>query len=137
MAASSFCRELSKKHKVEIDFSHDGISRSVPQDVSLCVYRVLQEALQNGVKHSGVRHFDVKLHGTSAEIQLTVSDSGIGFDPQQTLNPRGLGLVSMRERVRLLHGKITVQSKPRDGTTIHVSVPFTPAIADQKTACSA
>lgn len=136
-AAGSFCRELSKKHKVEIDFSHDGISRSVPQEVSLCVYRVLQEALQNGVKHSGVRHFDVKLHGTSGEIQLTVSDSGIGFDPQETMNPRGLGLVSMRERVRLLNGKITVQSKPRDGTTIHVSVPFTPAIADQKTACSA
>jgi len=137
MAASSFCRELSKQHKVEIDFSHDGVSRSVPQEVSLCVYRVLQEALQNGVKHSGVRHFDVKLHGTSEEIQLTVSDSGIGFDPQETINPRGLGLISMRERVRLLNGKITVQSKPRDGTTIHVSVPFTPAIRRRKTACSA
>lgn len=118
---------------VEIAFTHEGILRSVPQEVSLCVYRVLQEALQNAVKHSGVGRFNVKLHGTSGEIQLTVSDSGTGFDPHDSISPRGLGLVSMCERVRLVNGTITIQSKPKEGTIIHISVPTAPQPSDQRT----
>jgi PAS domain S-box-containing protein len=124
VAATSFCKEISEQHKVKINFNHDGISRNLPQEVSLCVYRVLQEALQNAVKHSGVRHFEVKLRGTPKEIQLTVSDSGTGFDPHDSSRSHGLGLVSMRERVRLLSGSITIQSKPEGGTTINVGVPI-------------
>jgi anti-sigma regulatory factor (Ser/Thr protein kinase) len=81
-AAKSFCKELSEQQKVEIDFSHTAIPRSVPKEISLCLFRVLQETLQNAVKHSGVRHFKVELCGTEGEIQLTVSDLGVGFDPQ-------------------------------------------------------
>ena len=102
VAANSFCREFSEQQNVEIDFTHKNMPSRVPQDISLCLFRILQEALQNAVKYSGVRHFTVKLKGNSAEIQLTVSDHGIGFDQHHAFSGRGLGLISMRERVQLV-----------------------------------
>ena len=123
-AAKSFCNELSEQQKVEIDLSHTAIPRSVPKEISLCLFRVLQETLQNGVKHSGVRHFKVELHGTGGEIQLTVSDLGMGFDPQDAIHRRGLGLISMRERIQLVSGEISIKSQPGGGTTIHARVPL-------------
>ena len=123
-AAKSFCKELSEQQKVEIDFSHTAIPRSVPKEISLCLFRVLQETLQNAVKHSGVRHFKVELRGTEGEIQLTVSDLGVGFDPQDAIHRRGLGLISMRERMQLVSGEISIKSQPGGGTTIHARVPF-------------
>ncbi len=123
-AAKSFCKELSEQQKVEIDFSDTAIPRSVPKEISLCLFRVLQETLQNAVKHSGMRHFKVELRGTEREIQLTVSDLGVGFDPQDAIHRRGLGLISMRERMQLVGGEISIQSQPGGGTTIHARVPF-------------
>ena len=111
-AAKSFCKELSEQQKVEIDFSHTAIPRSVPKEISLCLFRVLQETLQNAVKHSGMRHFKVELSGTEGEIQLTVSDLGVGFDPQDAMHRRGLGLISMRERIQLVSGEISIKSQP-------------------------
>ena len=87
------------------------------------MFRVLQEALQNAVKHSGERHFSVELQGTSGEIQLRVSDSGVGFDQQDAINRRGIGLISMRERLRLVCGEFSIESKPGCGTTIRARVP--------------
>ena len=123
-AAKSFCKELSEQQKVEIDFSHTAIPRSVPKEISLCLFRVLQETLQNAVKHSGVRHFKVELCGTEGEIQLTVSDLGVGFDPQDAMHRRGLGLISMRERMQLVSGEISIKSQPGSGTTIHARAPL-------------
>jgi PAS domain S-box-containing protein len=123
-AASSFCKELSEQKKVEIDFSHAGVPRSLPKEISLCLFRVLQEALQNAVKHSGVRHFKVELRGNSREIQLSINDLGLGFDPQGAINRRGLGLISMRERLQLVGGAISIKSHPGSGTTIQARVPF-------------
>jgi PAS domain S-box-containing protein len=123
-AAKSFCNELSEQHKVEIDFSHTAIPRSVPKEISLCLFRVLQETLQNAVKHSGVRSFRVELHSIEREIQLTVSDLGMGFDPQGAIHRRGLGLISMRERIQLVSGEISIKSRPGGGTTIHARVPL-------------
>jgi PAS domain S-box-containing protein len=123
-AASSFCRDLSEQQNVEIEFNHAGIPRSLPKEVSLCLFRVLQEALQNGVKHSGERHFRVELRGTSREIQLTVSDLGVGFDQQVAIDRRGIGLVSMRERLNLVGGEFSINSKPGGGTTIRARVPL-------------
>ena len=123
-AAKSFCRELSEQHQVEIDFRDMAMPRSVPKEISLCLFRVLQEALQNAMKYSGVRHIKVELRGTEGEIQLTVSDLGIGFDPQDAIHRRGLGLISMRERMQLVSGEISIQSQPGSGTTIHARVPF-------------
>jgi len=123
-AASSFCKELSEQQKVEIDFSHAGIPRSLPKEISLCFFRVLQEALQNAVKHSRERHFKVELHRTSGEIELTVSDQGVGFDQKDSMDRRGLGLISMRERLQLVGGQFSIESKPGCGTTIRARVPF-------------
>jgi len=123
-AANSFCRELSEQQKVEIDFKHAGIPGSLPKEISLCLFRVLQESLQNAAKHSGVRHFNVDLYGTSEEIQLTVTDLGVGFDPQDAVNRRGLGLISMRERLQLVSGELSIKSQPGRGTTLVARVPF-------------
>jgi PAS domain S-box-containing protein len=123
-ATKSFCEESSQQQNVEIRFSHDNISLETPYEVSLCLFRVLQEALHNAVKHSGVRQFDVRLYRTADEIGLSVSDSGIGFDPQAATSQRGLGLVSMRERLRLVGGTISIESEPHVGTTIHARVPL-------------
>ncbi len=123
-AAKSFCQELSEQQKIEIDFSHTAIPRSVPQEISLCLFRVLQETLQNAVKHSGVRYFKVELCGTEGEIQLTVNDLGVGFDPQDAIHRRGLGLISMRERIHLVSGEISIKSQPGGGTTIYARVPL-------------
>jgi PAS domain S-box-containing protein len=123
-AARGFCRELSEQQKVEIDFSHTDIPDGVPKEISLCLFRVLQEALQNAVKHSGVRQFAVELNGIEQEIQLTVSDQGVGFDPRDAIESHGLGLISMRERLHLAGGRISIESQPGSGATIHARVPF-------------
>jgi len=123
-AASSFCKELSEQSKVEIQFSSARIPRTLSQEISLCLFRVLQEALQNAVKHSGVRSFRVDLQGTGESIELTVSDIGQGFEEQEAITRHGLGLISMRERLQLVHGELLVKSKPGAGTTIRARVPL-------------
>jgi|tagenome__1003787_1003787.scaffolds.fasta_scaffold20973150_1 signal transduction histidine kinase len=123
-AASSYCRELSEHLKVEIDFSHSEIPDDVPNEISLCIFRVLQEALQNAVKHSGVRHFKVELQGTSREIQLRVRDLGCGFDFNDRISGQGMGLISMRERLQFFNGVLSITSKPNVGTTIYAQVPI-------------
>lgn len=123
-AARGFCRELSDQQKVEIDFHHMGVPNELPKEVSLCLFRVLQEALQNAVKHSGVRHFRVELLGDPGEIQLTVSDLGGGFEEQEAINRRGLGLISMRERLQFVNGEFAIKSHVGQGTTITARVPL-------------
>jgi len=125
-AAKSFCRELSEQHKVQIDFSHSDIPHNLRKEIALCLFRVLQEALQNAVKHSGVRHFKVELQRTPKEIQLSVSDAGTGFDWQEAINRRGLGLISMRERLQFVSGNLSIASEPGHGTTICARVPVGP-----------
>ena len=123
-AARGLCQELSAQQRVEIDFKHANIPPNLSKEVSLCLFRVLQEALQNAVKHSGVRHFAAELRGTSDEIYLTVSDCGTGFDKDQALARQGLGLISMRERVQMINGDFEIESEPGQGTTIHVRAPL-------------
>jgi PAS domain S-box-containing protein len=122
-AAKSFCRELSEQRNVRIEFKHSDLPAAVPKEVSLCLFRILQEALQNAVRHSGAQHFAVEIHGSQDDICLSVSDSGIGFDWQQEINRRGLGLISMRERLRLVSGELSIQSEPGRGTTVLARVP--------------
>jgi len=122
--ATSFCREFAAQHKVEIDFSHKDVPGRLPKEISLSLYRVLQEALQNAVKHSGVRHFTVELHGGPGEIQMKVADRGLGFVPKDFVNSPGLGLISMRERLQMVNGDLSIRSEPGSGTTIIACVPF-------------
>jgi len=123
-AAKSFCKEFSEQHKVEIDFTQTDFPPAVPEEISLCLFRIMQEALQNAVKHSGVQHFQVELRGASDEIHLTVRDAGVGFDREATKNNQGLGLISMQERVNLLKGTFSIESRPERGTTIHARLPL-------------
>jgi len=123
-AAKSFCKELSEKQKVVIDFSHEGVPRTLSSEVSLCLFRVLQEALQNAVKYSGVTHFRVELRGKSGEIQLTVSDGGVGFAQEEAVNRQCLGLISMRERLQLVKGEFFIDSSPGHGTRVRACIPL-------------
>jgi PAS domain S-box-containing protein len=125
-AASSFCRELSDRHGVEIDFHSKGVPKELRQEIALCLFRVLQESLQNAIKHSGSQRFEVCLRGASNEIELTVLDSGIGFNPEEAIIGRGLGLTSMRERLKLVNGKLSIDSRAQLGTTIRATVPLSP-----------
>ncbi len=128
-AANSFCRELSEKNHVSINFSHAGIPRTIPNEVSLCLFRVMQEALQNAVKHSGVKEFTVDLHRASDAIELTVTDNGRGFEEQDAFTGEGIGLISMRERLQLVHGELSIRSHRKVGTTIHARVPLEASVA--------
>jgi len=123
-ASASFCEELSERQSVKIDFQSKDIPKKLPEEIAVCLFRVLQEAVQNAIKHSGVRHFEVSLKATPNEIQLSVNDSGVGFDAERAIQGRGLGLTSMRERLKLVDGQLFIDSKPQGGTTIHVSVPL-------------
>jgi len=123
-AMKSFCQEFAQQQKVEIDFRASDLPNSLSPDISLGLFRVLQEALHNSLKHSGVRQFEVRLWGTSDETNLTVKDSGVGFDREVAMTSRGLGLTSMGERLKLLNGTLSIESQPHRGTTIHARVPL-------------
>jgi signal transduction histidine kinase len=109
---------------VEIDFKTHDLPIPLSPDISLCFFRILQQALHNAAKHSGVRHFEVRLWGTPEEIHLTVSDHGAGFDIEAAKASPGLGLISMQERLKLLKGTLSIESQLQRGTTIHGRVPF-------------
>ena len=128
-AMSAFCSESSVRQNVEVDFSHQGVPASVPPDIALCLFRVLQEALRNAVRHSSARCFTVSLVGTPDALGLTVRDGGRGFDAESTLHDRGLGLTSMRERLKLVAGELSIESQPGRGTTIVARVPLATARA--------
>jgi signal transduction histidine kinase len=128
-AMKGFCREFGDKHKAEVAFDSEGMPATVPHEISLCLFRVTQEGLQNAVKHSGVRRFEVKLNGSPTEIHLTIRDSGVGFDPELAKGAQGLGLISMQERVSLVKGTISINSKPHSGTEINVRVPLSAGIS--------
>jgi PAS domain S-box-containing protein len=129
----SWCKEFAERYKLEIKFRAD-VSTPIPQDLGVSLFRVLQEALQNAIKHSGSIRFEVQLREESGQIHLLVTDSGKGFDVEAALRGKGLGLTSMRERVRLVNGTMSIESKPMGGTTIHVRVPLGPAKLSERAA---
>ncbi len=128
-AMRDFCSEFTAQQEVTIDFLHSDVPNPLPADISLCLFRILQEALYNGAKHSGVQHFHAELQGVSGALLLTIKDSGVGFDPGAAMKNRGLGLISMRERVGLVKGTISIASKPTLGTEIKVRIPVEKALA--------
>jgi PAS domain S-box-containing protein len=119
----SWCREFAERQRIEVDFRAD-VRSVLPFEVGLCLFRVLQEALHNSVKHSGVKRIEVQLEEHAGEVHLNVRDSGKGFNIETARQERGLGLTSMQERVRLVNGRFEIQSRPMGGTTIHVHLPL-------------
>jgi PAS domain S-box-containing protein len=120
----SFCIELAELRNVQIDFIHNGVPDDVPHQVSLCLFRVLQEGLNNAIRHSGTSHFEARLEHVSGALQLTVRDFGVGFDPATAMYNEGIGLMSIRERVSLVKGSLSISSQPQRGTEITVRVPL-------------
>jgi signal transduction histidine kinase len=110
---------------VEIHFIEAGIPRDLSDQTSLCLFRVLQEAVHNAVKYSGVQQVTVELKSEFQQIQLVVRDRGLGFDPQEAMRLGGLGLISMRERLQAVGGELSVNSQPHEGTTVKACVPLT------------
>ncbi len=122
-ATRSFCAEFSRLKNVVVAFSDENVPYPLPKDVSLCLFRITQEALHNALKHSGTKHFAVSLQGTPQQVRLEVKDQGVGFDAADT-GQMGLGLVSMQERVHLVKGGFRIESKPNQGTSIVATVPL-------------
>jgi PAS domain S-box-containing protein len=123
-AVKSLCAELTESGKLKTEFVQSGFPSVLDRDITLCVYRITQEALRNCVKHSRAESARVVLTRTRTAVRLVVSDSGCGFNLKTTSMQKGLGFISMKERLHLLGGKLNVYSKPLHGTRIEVSVPL-------------
>ena len=115
-ALKEVCRQLSKQHEIEIHLYTDNACSSLSQDISLCFYRVAQEALNNAVKHSHSKRVEVHLNYGREQVLLQVKDFGIGFDPAMRVH--GLGLVTMHERLRMLGGTLLIKSMSGEGTEV-------------------
>ena len=122
MAASGRCRELSDEHRVDIHFRCEGVPPNVPEHVSLALLRVLEEAATNAVRHSGCTAVTVSVATPGEDIQLEIADSGVGFDQDAAAGK--VGLVSIRERIRMVDGDCDIRSTPGEGTCVRVRVPI-------------
>ena len=123
-AVRGFCKEFAAAHEMAIEFADRSVPRAIPEDTALCLYRIAQEALHNVVKHSGGTTARVELTMECSELRLTIADDGVGFDPE-TMHANGsLGLISMSERARFVHGLLSVKSHTGKGTRVEVRVPI-------------
>jgi PAS domain S-box-containing protein len=123
-ALKGFCEEISKKHEVRVGFTARDVPQHLSRDISLGLFRVTQEALHNAVKYSGTSRFAVELTGSAGDVHLEVRDWGSGFDVDEAKRSRGLGLVSMQERVNLVGGRFSIESALGEGTRITAVVPL-------------
>lgn len=125
-AVKSLCDELSltQNGKLRVHFHQSGVPVNLQKDVTLCLFRIAQETLRNSVKHSGADSVQVVLTKTHNSIRLSISDNGCGFDTSSDLMDRGLGFISMHERLRLVGGEIKISSQPLRGTQIDVLIPL-------------
>ncbi len=134
-AIRSLCGELSRSHGVSIDFTHNEAHPPLTDDAASCLYRIVQESARNVIKHSGARQAHVELNAGIEEICLRIADDGAGFDPRSVAGAGGLGLVSMRERLQLVGGTLSIDSRPAGGTRIDARIPLAsagrPAKADE------
>jgi len=114
-------REVSRRSQIEVEVHSENVSDALPDEYRVCIYRLVQEALSNAVRHSGAKNAQVNVRQTPQSIIVQVSDDGSGFNPQQT---RGLGLLGMEERVKRLSGTIAIESRPGHGVTLTAELPF-------------
>jgi len=122
-ALKSYCREFARQEGILIHVSTRSLPAKIPPHIALSLYRCTQEALRNMASHSGARRAAVALTGSEGMIALTVKDSGRGFDPARA-KARGLGLVSLDERARLLGGTFSLKTRPGQGVRIDIQVPL-------------
>jgi two-component system sensor histidine kinase UhpB len=123
-ALASHCAELQRRETIAVTFSAEGDFTTIGADSALCLFRVAQEALRNVVTHAGARHAEVRLRQTGDFTELMISDDGRGFDIIRTAKSvKGLGLVSINERVRLAGGSVSFVTELNKGTRVRVEVP--------------
>ena len=123
-------QELSRAD-VAISFTHERVPSTLPPELTLCLFRIVQEALQNALKYSGAHQVSVHLTGGAEGITLTILDDGVGFDVSAAWG-RGLGLISMTERLEALGGTLAIRSAPGGGTRLEAKLPL-PAVDDSET----
>jgi two-component system, chemotaxis family, CheB/CheR fusion protein len=121
VALRSLVTEFAERESMPSNFTHRNVPDTLPLDLAATLYRITQEALRNVAKHAGRTHVRVGLIGTNSALRLSIRDLGEGFDPSET---RGLGLISMEERARLVGGSFRVTSELGEGTTVQVQVPL-------------
>ena len=124
-ALNNFCREFANRNSMRIQFTSACLTCKLPEEASLCLFRVAQEAIRNVHKHSGCREALVELDEISGSLRLRISDRGAGFDPISAESTQGLGLLSMEERLRSMGGELSVHSRPGGGTCIQACIPAT------------
>jgi signal transduction histidine kinase len=123
IAVKGLCRELAERHRLQVEYSCSELPEHIERAVNLCLFRIAQEALHNVVKHSGAITALVTLSCDGDRLRLLVSDRGIGFDVDAADQRSGLGLISIRERLRPFGGTLSIRSRAGAGTQIHVEVP--------------
>jgi PAS domain S-box-containing protein len=122
-AMERICREFQAKG-LHVEFSQRNVSRTISASSALCVYRVAQEALRNVLRHARTRSAAVSLTSDGTALHLSITDTGVGFDVEEAAAKGRLGLVSIRERVRLAGGMIAIHSRPGHGVRIELSIPI-------------
>ena len=123
-AIASECARFQKQDSIAVNFRSENITKEIPPDVAVCLYRIAQEGLRNIFKHAGATEVTISLVGKNDTIQLTIMDNGNGFDPDRVRGKQGLGLNSMKERAHLIGGSFHIKSKPGQGTEIEVLAPL-------------
>jgi PAS domain S-box-containing protein len=118
------CEEISDKYRIQVEFTQRGVLSDIPKDIALCLFRICQESLSNVVKHSQAKQAQAELFSENNEVCLRITDSGLGFDLALRDANVGIGLIGMRERLRLVGGRLSVQSTPMRGTEILAEVPL-------------
>ncbi|MGH7467944.1 MAG: PAS domain S-box protein [Longimicrobiales bacterium] len=126
-ALRSHCAEFSAHEGIAVDLNIRDCAETIPPQMALCLYRVTQESLRNIAKHAGTREARVTLSCFDDGVALSIADAGVGFDPEEVRRKGGLGLVSMEERIRLLHGSMQIRSEPEAGTELRVHLPWSDA----------
>jgi signal transduction histidine kinase len=125
VAVEALSREFSEQYQVQARCECSGVPDNLAPEVSLCLYRVMQEALHNIAKHSQATMIHIELDGTSDCLRLAISDNGVGFLQSSAGRRPGLGLISMRERLHLIGGRFIISAKPGFGTRIEAVVSMT------------
>ena len=123
-AVESECNSFTKREGIAVNYKSNGIPKNLPKDIAICIYRILQASLSNISRHAQADKVDVSLIGENNSISLTVRDYGIGFDTNNIKKGKGLGLSSMKERVHLIQGDLSIQSRLGEGTMIKVRAPL-------------
>ena len=115
-ALRALCAEFTDHHGISVVFVAESVPRTIPDDVALCLFRVTQEALQNTKKHSGASMAEVRVEGLEGKIHLSISDRGKGFNPDTVSSQAGIGIRSMKERLRLVGGQLELNARPLEGS---------------------